>query len=101
MKIEQMKSPRSGRPVANQFIISETGNGANGNFIRRETFQSYQTIIATKTIWTDETRIELDKDAWNYSVTTRKYRNEFLGEGTEDTRKKIKRGEYLLANLNA
>jgi len=30
-----------------------------------------------------------------------KYRNEFLREGIADTRKKIKSGEYALADLNS
>ena len=86
--------------VKNQFIIEEEGHGANGNFIKKEVFQSYQSVIAVKTIWEDETRIELDRDKWDYSVTTGKYRNLFLGEDRKETEKKIKSGEYILANLN-
>jgi hypothetical protein len=44
--------------------------------------------------------VELDKNYWNYSVTTSKYRRIFLGEGTKETEEKIKAGEYFLANLN-
>lgn len=100
MKVRNFESTRSGRPVANQFIIEEEGRGANGNFLRRETFQSYQSIIAVKTIWNDRVDVVLDTDTWDYSRTTGKYRNEFLGEGVADTRAKIKSGEYKLENLN-
>lgn len=98
-KIKNFDSPRSGRPVANQFIIEEIG-GILGNFIKRETFQSYNSIIAIRTIWRDGQVIELDETYWDYSRTTGKYRNEFLGENTAETRKKIKKGEYKLADLN-
>lgn len=99
MKVENMTSSR-GNPVANQFIISDEGHGALGNFIKRQTFQSYQSVIATITIWKDETRTELDRNTWDYSVTTGKYRNQFLGETKAETQKKIDSGEYILTNLN-
>lgn len=95
-----MTIPRSNKPVPNQFIITEEGRGALGNFIKRETFQSYKSVIAIRTIWPGQTRIELDENTWNYSATTRKYRNEFLNEGTSTTREKIASGEYKLVNLN-
>jgi len=88
MNIEQMTSERSGRPVANQNIIHDDF----GNTF----FQSYQTIIAKKNF----DYITLDKNYWDYSVTTGKYRNQFLGECIADTRKKIKAGLYKLADLN-
>jgi len=87
--------------VANQFIISEEGRGANGNFTLRETFQSYDSVIATITIWPDsEAVVVLDEDYWDYSVTVGKYRNQFLREKKAVTKKKIESGEYRLANLN-
>jgi hypothetical protein len=61
-------------------------------------FQSYQSIIAFKPNNGD--KITLDKETWNYSVTTGKYRNQFLRETKKETEKKIKSGEYILANLN-
>lgn len=74
--------------VANQFIIT-TSDG--------EYFQSYQTVIALR----DKSgKVTLDKNNWDYSRTTGKYRNAFLREGIADTRKKIKSGEYALADLN-
>jgi len=88
MEIYNLESPRSGKPVANQFVLI-TPKG--------EYFQSYKSIIAFiprtgKTI--------LDEKYWDYSVTTGKYRNIFLGEDKATTKEKIKSGEYKLANLN-
>ena len=34
--------------------------------------------------------------AWAYSSTTGKHRNDFLGEGIAETRKKLLKGEYTL-----
>lgn len=78
--------------VKNQFIITvRTKKG------RKEIFQSYDTVIAV----IDENRqVWLDEDKWDYSTTTGKYRNQFLGENIAETRKKIESGEYKLANLN-
>ena len=90
MKTQNMTST-NGNKVANQFII----NDDNGNTF----FKSYKSIIAKKPleVWN---KIELDKKYWNYSNTTGKYRNMFLGETIKDTRKKIKSGEYKLTDLN-
>ena len=64
----------------------------------KETFQSYNSIIAVKNYKTGKTY--LDFYYWDYSVTTGKYRNEFLGEGIAETRRKIKEKIYKLKNLN-
>ena len=77
----------NGNKVPNQFVISD--NGANY-------FQSYESIIVKRS----NGKIELDSYYWNYSKTTSKYRNIFLGETTKETQKKIDSGEYLLTNLN-
>ena len=50
MKLAQFKNDK-GVAVKNQFIIEEEGRGALGNFIKRTTFQSYDSIIAVKTVW--------------------------------------------------
>ena len=42
----------------------------------------------------------LDSYYYNYSRTTSKYRNIFLGETIKDTKAKIKSGEYILTDLN-
>jgi len=73
--------------VKNQVVIEHKGNIY---------FQSYRTIIAKKT----KGKIFLDKEKWDYSATTGKYRNLFLGEKIADTRKKIESGEYKLIDLN-
>lgn len=98
-KIKNMNSPRTGKPVANQYIITEKG-GILGNFIKRETFQSYDSVIAIVTYWEDKTETVLDVNDWDYSRTTSKYRNEFLGESTKETQAKIDSGEYKLEDLN-
>ena len=86
MKIRNMTS-NLGNDVPNQFIIDDRGTTY---------FQSYSTIIAKER----KGKITLDKDRWNFSVTTGKYRNQFLGEDIAETRNKIVNGEYKLANLN-
>lgn len=89
VKVENMKSNRGYRDVANQFIITD-GTGVY--------FQSYKSVIAYKPF--NGGKVLLDKDTWDYSTTTGKYRNQFLGEEKKDTEKKIKSGEYILTNLN-
>lgn len=100
MRISNMTSS-SGNKVANQFIISGLPAGTFNYYGERlrsgEAFQSYQTVIAFRD---HQGTVYLDKDAWDYSVTTGKYRNLFLGENKAETMKKIKTGEYKLANLN-
>ena len=83
----------NGNAIPNQFII-DTVNGK----VRQTIFQSYQSVIAVKCFHTGRTA--LDKNDWDYSVTTGKYRNQFLGESIAETRKKIESGEYKLADLN-
>ena len=87
-KARNIISP-NGNPITNQFIIDDKN---------KETFQSYDSIIAVRNKKTD--KITLDSYFWDYSVTTGKYRNQFLGEGIAETRKKIKDGTYKLRNLN-
>ena len=99
MKVQNMTSSR-GKKVPNQVIITDHGRGALGNFDVRETFQSYDTVIAVRTVWPDETRIELDRKAWNYSVTTSQYRNQFLGMNSGEVKRAIAGGEFVLTDLN-
>lgn len=94
MHVIPLKSPRSGRPVANQYVM------ASGNTVL---FQSYESLIA---IYDKEScTLTLGKD-WDYSVTTMKYLNQFLREycylvyrklpdgksGADSIRKAIKSG---------
>ncbi|KKM03661.1 hypothetical protein LCGC14_1772170 [marine sediment metagenome] len=120
MKVENMTSSK-GNKVANQFIIT----AENGQY-----FQSYKSIIAfwpnhsrpqgmadgshrTKTFYEimgnkslkdcgldNYPEIYLDETYWDYSKTTGKYRNIFLGENKAETQKKIDSGEYILTDLN-
>ena len=85
-KVQNMTSNK-GNKIANQFIIY-TDNGS--------IFQSYNSTI----VKIDSGKIYLDESKWNYSTTTGKYRNIFLNENINATRKKIKSGEYILTNLN-
>lgn len=91
MKIRNMTS-HNGNKVANQFIIEDD----NGN----QFFQSYSTIIVKKDWSGDRLQVILDRDAWDYSTTTGKYRNLFLNETKRETEAKIASGEYKLDNLN-
>lgn len=86
MKVENLRST-SGAKIANQFKITE------GN---KRWFRSYNAVICV----IEDGKTTLDEKYWNYSKTTGKYRNLFLGESIVETRKKIQSGEYKLANLN-
>jgi site-specific DNA-adenine methylase len=86
MKITNLTSNK-GNTIANQFEI----RSENAVY-----FQSYQSII----VKIQDGITYLDPVYWNYSKTTSKYRNQFLGEDTKETEKKIKEGIYILTNLN-
>ena len=100
MKVQNMTSA-NGNKVANQFIISHDElHGDDGN-VYVESFQSYDSIIATKRVfYKGGHEVTLDRTTWNYSKTTSKYRNQFLNETTKETQAKIDSGEYILADLN-
>lgn len=89
MRAYNLPSPKTGNPVYNQFVIIDD-NGI-------EWFQSYRSIIAKRTV---KGEITLDNYYWDYSRTTTKYRNVFLGITTEETKKRIKEGRIVLDNLN-
>ena len=76
MKVSNMTSTK-GKKVANQFIIRDG---------KRIIFQSYDSIIAV----IECGRITLDKNLWNCSRTTAKYRNIFTELTTEETKQGIK-----------
>ena len=87
-KVRQLISNSSGNPIANQFEIW-TDKG--------KYFQSYNSTI----VFIDKKgKVFLDEYYWDYSRTTGKYRNQFLGEYKNETEKKIKSKEYKLINLN-
>ena len=87
-KVTNMTST-NGNSIPNQFIIETE------DYIF---FQSYETVIARKR--RTDGQIALDSNSWDYSKTTGKYRNIFLGETKKETERKIKEGVYVLAPLN-
>ncbi len=104
MKVRNMINSK-GNTVPNQFIITTTERRYYDSKDEPEVdytdktvhfFQSYDSIIAKD----DSGEITLDENNWDYSVTTGKYRNMFLGETKKETQAKIDSGEYKLADLN-
>jgi len=86
-RVTQMRS-KNGNAIANQFEI-RTAKGVY--------FQSYNSII----VFIDKKgQTYLDTYYWDYSKTTGKYRNIFLGENITETRQKIADKVYKLKDLN-
>lgn len=92
LKVSNLTSPR-GNKIANQFEIIDSENDTMY-------FQSYDSIIA-KVVGGSFGKVTLDKNYWDYSNTTRKYRNLWLGKTSQEVKERIKSGEYQLANLNS
>lgn len=86
-KVANIRSAR-GNIVPNQFTI-KTDSGTY--------FQSYESIICFRS---NDGKIYLDEKFWDYSRTTAKYRNIFLGENKQETLKKINDGTYTFKELN-
>ena len=82
-KVSNMESS-NGNDIANQFVIQ---------FEKGRVFQSYQSIIAV----VQEGKVFLGED-WDYSRTTSKYRNAFLGTTTKELEKGIKEGSIKILN---
>lgn len=108
VKVENMNSPRTGKPVCNQYIIHNATIETTRDIHDKLTgvaFQSYKSVVAFKAERFDGLdtviKIYLDKSTWDYSVTTSKYLNEFLNETTKVTQEKIESGEYELVDLNS
>lgn len=103
MRVQNMTSSK-GNKIANEFIIETGLNIKINNRLYREAvyFQSYNVIIVCEAIdnETGNKQTFLDSIYWDYSVTTGRYRNKFLGERKAETQKKINSGEYILTNLN-
>ena len=89
MKTRSLCSPRSGKPVANQWVIT-TQNG--------EMFKSYKTMIAIRS-W--DGQVMLDHD-WDYSATPLKYLKIFLDVSLSksEIQKRIDDGIFQIGNLN-
>ena len=90
IKVRNMTN-KNWNQVPNQFIIYDKETGI-------EYFQSYAATIV-KNVPNDG--IYLDEHYWDYSNTTGRYRNQYLGDaGIAVTRAKIANGTYKLADLN-
>jgi hypothetical protein len=85
MEITKMRSPQ-GNIVPNQYDI-QVGD--------KRIFKSYESNI----VMIRNNKVYLDSYYWNYSNTTGRYRNIFLGEDKKTTETKIKSGEYILTDL--
>jgi len=91
MQVKNMTSLKSYNNIPNQFIIYDDN---------KTYFQSYKSIIVKIERTETGTRTYLDPVYYNYSRTTSKYRNAFLGESTKEIESKIKQGVYILQDLN-
>lgn len=92
IKVSNMIS-NNGNFVPNQFIIETE---------KELFFQSYKKTIALIRINAYNKReIFIDTNYWDYSRTTLKYLNNFLGtDGKRDILKRIEARQIILANLN-
>jgi hypothetical protein len=90
MKVTNFTNDK-GNKVPNQFIINDSEYTA---------FQSYNSIIVKTTFEDGKRVIYLDSYYYNYSKTTAKYRNQFLGCTSKEIEKGIKEGKYILTDLN-
>ena len=96
MKVQNMESS-NGNIIPNQFVIEDAIITIDGEDFKGTMFQSYSSNIAFKM---SGGYVFIDKNYWDDSRTTRKYRDMFLGESKKETESKIKAGEYLLTDLN-
>lgn len=85
MSIDNLKVSERG---SNYFVLSD-------NECSR--LYSYDSLIAIKFF---DGKTFLDNKTWDYSLTTGKHRNAFLGEDKKITSYKIKEGIYQLKDLN-
>jgi len=100
MKITNMTSDK-GNKVANQYIIKGYKQHGSADSLPMITkahlaFQSYDSLIAEY----DEGQLLLDAKMWNCSTTTSKYRNQFTGLTTGQTKTGIDDGSIILTDLN-
>lgn len=108
MKVRNMTNS-NGRRVLNQLIISGVEASdfkcVQSHLVHHKkilhpiggnVFQSYDSII----VFMGAGHVYLDRNKWDCSKTTGKYRNQFLGETKKETQAKIDSGEYILVDLN-
>ena len=96
MTVENMKSERTGKAIANQFVITDNEHNATW-------FQSYTSVIAL----VNNGILFIDRDKWDYSVTTAKYRNSFISEyynseyaSAAGIAAGVKEGKIVMTDLN-
>jgi hypothetical protein len=95
-----------GNAVPNQFIIKDCiinmWEKDSALPIKGTMFQSYNSNIVFIPCYEckGSVKVYLDSQYWDYSVTTGKYRNQFLRETKKETQAKIDAGEYKLIDLN-
>lgn len=77
MKVTNMKSERTGAPVANQYVIR---NETEGGYV--DSFQSYDSLIAE--IHEKKGVIYVDPKYSSYSSTTARYFNQFMRNAGHD-----------------
>ena len=92
MIINNMKSNR-GRTIPNQYVIK---------LDNCDVFQSYETVIAIRDYdyVNGKYEVYLNKQYYNYSRTTSRYRNKYLGLTTKEIEQKIKAKEFVLITHN-
>ena len=98
MKVENMKSERTGKAVANQFVITDNDHHTIW-------LQSYASMIAR--IDNNSGVLLLDKDKWDYSRTTAKYRNAFVATyfnsryaSRDGIKAGVEAGKIIMTELN-
>ena len=100
MKVTNMTG-RTGRAVVDQFVIDGISPESFNIGVKYEpgiwgyAFQSYRSVI----VFMYRGQVYLDAEKWDFSPTTGKYRNQFLGETKKETQVKIDSGEYVHFHL--
>jgi hypothetical protein len=89
MIVKNMTSSRSGKPIANQFVVTVDN---------MEIFQSYKTVIAVRNGNNPEV-VLLDYN-YSYSPTTSKYLYQFLGFKKDTINKKVQNNSIRIMDLN-
>jgi len=97
-KLQKVKELINDKLVRVKNITNYRGNVISNQFEIRgigfTLFQSYNSPIAM--VYHGKTYLFKD---WDHSVTTGKYRNQFLGETKKETEAKLKSGEYVAVDF--
>lgn len=86
VKVRNLQSQKTYREIPNQFEITTDDCCI---------FQSYRSTIAKENFKTGE--LVFDPNYWDYSRTTMKYLNQWLGNNARDL---VKAGKVKFENLN-